>query len=263
VIKKLFICLIAFCSPTIAQTSDTLKTDRLGIIGSFDLACNFGDKVLNPGLGRKLSLGVSLTNKKRQFIGFIAIGLKGFKIDLYPSTFRESFVNDVKENYSPINGLSEDSLIGAVMNNNPNGNLWGTYAQYLEVGFILNKRLRPSFSFYAGSEDFLLHDNGFTKYEDPEHGDIHYVSMTTSFYEFKVGCAVPLKKLTDKPFCINANIGYKWVNYGVLQFKDTPLSAYTNGSLQNKYNVCGKLTASISIIIWSNWNRDNDSIWRE
>jgi len=252
--KKLFIYIFAIWSTTVlAQTTDTTKTSRLGIIGSFDLAYNFQDKILNSGVGRKWTVGASFTNKKREFIGFVALGLKGFKINLYSPTFRESFINDVKQNYVPINGTSEDSLIGAKMNSNPKGSLWGTYAQYFEVGFILNKKLKPSFSFYAGNEHFLLHDPSFTKYEDPEHGDIHYVSMTTFFYEFKVGCAIPFKKFSDKPFCLNVNLGYKWVDYGALKFKDTPLNSYTNGSLKDKYNSCGKLTASISFIIWSNW----------
>lgn len=252
--KKLFIYIFAIWSTTVhAQTSDSSKTRRIGIIGSFDLAYNFQDKVLTPYIGRKWSVGISLTNKKRQFIGFVAAGIKGAKINLYSPTFRETFINDVEQNYVPINGTSQDSIIGAKMNNNPNESLWGTYAQYFELGFILNKKLKPSFIFYAGNEQFLLYDDSFAKYEDPEHGDIRYITMTTRFYEFKVGCAIPFKKFADKPFSLNLNLGYKWVDYGSLKFKDTPLNAYTNGSLNDKYNACGKFTASVSFIVWSNW----------
>lgn len=257
-LKKFFICLIAFCSTTIvAQTKDSLKTRRIGIIGTADLAYNFQDKVLTPGLGRKLSAGVSFTNKKRQFIVFVAGDFKGAKGNLHASAFRESFINDVRQHYLPISGTSEDSLIGAKVNSNTKESLSGTYAQYLQVGFILNKKLKPSFSFYAGHEDFLLSDPGFTKYEDPKYQDIHYVSMTTTFYELKVGCAIPLKLFSGEPFCLNVNIGYKWVDYGELKFNGTPLNAYTSGSLKDKYSSCGKMTLSVSFLIWSNWHFGN------
>ena len=253
--KRLFIILITFYSTILfGQTSDSSKTWRLGAIGTFDYAYNFHDKVLNSGLSRRFTFGLSVTNKKRQFIGFVAIGVKGFKINLFSPTFRTSFINDVQGNYVPINGTSEDSLVGDKMNSNPGHSLWGTYSQFIHVGFILNKKFKPSFSFYIGREEFLLHDKSFTRYEDPEHGDINYVGMPTKFYEFKIGCTIPLKILSTKPFSPNINIGYKLVDYGQLAFNSTPISAYTTGNLKDKYGRGGKITISISFYIWSNWH---------
>ncbi len=173
----------------------------------------------------------------------MAVGIKGFKINLYSPTFRESFLNDIKENYVPINGRSQDSLIGAKMNGNPGHSLRGTYSGFLQAGFMLKKKRHPSFSFYMGIEEFLLHDDSFRYYEDPKYGDIDYVGMATIFYELKGGCQI----IPDGPFYFN--IGYKWVNYDGLQFKNTPLSAYTNGYIENKYNKSGKITLSISIML--------------
>lgn len=247
--KRLFIFFAVLCSTSIfAQKADSSKTRIIGIIGSFDLAYNLPDKILTPGLQRKWTVGVSVTNKKRQFIAFVAVGLKGAKFDLYSQSFRASFIKDIQENYVPITDTNESRVIGNKMNAGGK-NLWGTYSQHAEIGFILNKGLRPSFFFYVGSQEFLLHDDGFRQYEDPEHGDINYVGMRTTFYEFKIGCGLP----APAPFSLNLNVGYKWVNYGDLKFNDTPLSAYTSGSLKNKYGSSGGLTFSLTFLLWSNY----------
>jgi hypothetical protein len=154
----------------------------------------------------------------------------------------------------PIAGTSEDSLIGAKMNSGPNPGFWGTYAQYLYTGFIFRRSpVHPTFSFYCGYEHYLLYGDGFSQYEDPKYNDIRYMEMPTVFYELKAGCALPFRKLTNRNCSIQLNLGYKWVDYGDLAFKDTPLSAYTTGSLKDKYGTAGKFTASISIFLWSNW----------
>lgn len=251
--KIIYILLILFSKITFAQVLDSSKTMRIGVIGTFDYSYNFQDKVLAPGLGRKFTVGLSFSNKKRQFLCFIAVGAKGFKFNLYSPTFRSSFINDVKANYTPINGTNEDSLIGAQMNTGARENLWGTYSTFLQVGFILNNKFKTAISFYKGREDFLLY-GPFAKYEDPEHQDIKYVAMATKFYELKFGFTIPIKKISKKPFVPYINIGYKWVDYGQFQFKSTPLSAYTSGALKDKYKINGKLTLSLSFYIWSNWN---------
>jgi len=251
---KLFTILIIIAPILLFGQTDTSRIKRVGIISILDCAYNFQDRVLSPNLGRKWTAGISLTNKEGKFIGFFAVGLKGFKFNLYSPKFRESFSNDVKQHYVPINGMSEDSLIGARMGAYSGIGLWGTYSQYIQVGFILNKKLKPSCSFYTGWETFLLYDRGFAHYEDPENGDIDYVAMRTTFYEFKIGCALPVKWFSKKPFCLNLNVGYKWVNYGILEFEETPLSAYTTGSLEKKYHASGKITVSLSFIVWlQNW----------
>jgi hypothetical protein len=253
VTAKTLLLLIVFYSATVfGQKADSSRTMRIGIIGTFDYAYNFQDKVLTSGMGRKFTFGLSFTNKKRQFLGFIAAGFKGFKFNLYSPTFRTSFINDVKYNYTPINGTSEDSLIGDQMNTNAIDHLWGTYASFFHVGFIINNKFKPSISLYKGHEEFLLY-GPYAKYEDPEHQDIKYVGMMTRFYELKFGFTIPIKKTKQKSFTPNINIGYKWVDYGQLQFNSTPLSAYTNGSLKDKYKGNGKLTISLSFYNWSNW----------
>lgn len=250
---KLFLILIAVIPSLFFGQTDTSKTKQFGFIGTIDLAYNFQDNVLNPGIGRKWAVGASFTNEKRQFVAFVAVGFKGFKFNAYSPTFRESFSNDIMQHYVPIDGMSEDSLIAAKMNGKPGKSLWGTYAYYFQVGFILNKKIKPSFSLHIGTEHFLLFDNSFTPYEDPQHGDIDYVGMRTLFYEFKIGGTIPFKNFSKKPRCLNLNIGYKWIDYGALKFSNTPLNAYTWGYLEDKYNTAGKITVSLLFIGWTNW----------
>ena len=250
--KIIYFLSIIISTTAFGQVLDSSKTMRIGFIGTIDYAYNFQDKVLTPGLGRKFTFGLSFTNKKRQFLGFIAGGFKGVKFNLYSPSFRPSFINDVKANYIPINGTSEDSLIGAQMNTDAIDHLWGTYSSLFQVGFILNNKFKPSISLYKGREEFLLYGS-YAKYEDPKNQDINYVGMTTKFYELKFGFTIPIKKISKKPFTPNINIGYKWVDYGQFQFNSTSLIAYTTGSLKDKYKGNGKLTISLSLYIWSNW----------
>ncbi len=251
--KNIFFILLTFFPLLVsAQKPDSLHIRRIGIIGSLDVAYNFQDKVLGPGLGRKWTIGIAYCNKKREFIAFAAVGVKGFKINALSPSFRSSFTTDVQKHYVPVNHRSEDSLVGAKMNSADNS-LWGTYSQYVQAGIVLIKyKCKPTISFYMGWEDFLLH--GFAQYEDPKYQDIDYVEMTTTFYELKLGCTIPFKKLSNLPYNPIINIGYKWVDYGTMEFGNTPMSKYTTGSLADKYRNQGKLTVSLSFYIWSNWD---------
>jgi hypothetical protein len=158
----------------------------VGFIACFDEAFNSGDKVLGPGLGRKISLGFTFGNKESDFRIVTAAGLKGWKLDLYSPLFRQSFLQDVRNNYTPIGHSGEDSLIGAEMNSQIPG-LWGTYAYYGHAGLIWKRNFFPCVNFYAGQENHLLHNEAFRKYVDPKNQDFNYETMSTFFYEIKIG----------------------------------------------------------------------------
>lgn len=241
---------------SIAQVSATEKpksTKYLGIYSSADFAYNFKDNALGSGISRKISAGLSLTNKKKQFVVLLGVGLKFIKGNIYGPKLQSNFTKVIEDNYVPIAEKSEGSYIGVLMGPRKGDAFNGTTSYYFKAGFIWNVKFKPSLNFYYGDEDFFLNDRGLAIYEDPEHGDIHYVSMTSKFYEIKLGCTLPFKYLAEKPFCINLNIGYKYVDYGEFKFGDTPLSAYTTGELADKYRLNHKLTISLSYIIWSNW----------
>jgi hypothetical protein len=255
--KKLITCLLV-CSQLMLQGQIKMDsaTSKVSLMISWDLAFNFHDKVLNAGVGRKLTVGASFTNENRAFIGFAGIGIKWYKANVFSPAFRQSFIKDVQANYVPIQGGGEDSLIGAKMNGSPKGDLWGTYAGFFQLGFLLNKsKFKPTVVLYMGMEDFLLHDRKFTTYINPEDEskNIDYVGMWTTFYEFKIGGTVPIKKIADYDFCPLITVGYKWVDYDDFIFNSTPLSAYTNNSLNKKYGVNGKFTISFFFLLWSNW----------
>jgi hypothetical protein len=232
-------------------------THRFGATWVYDEAYNNPDKLITAGIGRKGTVGVTYTNKKREFLAFFTGGFKGAKINFYSPKLQDSFLDDVSNNYSPIIGNKTDSLIGAsvinLKNKVPDYSFEGTYAQFLQVGFMLNKyKLKPMISFYTGREQYLLFSK-LLRGTNPKDYDYRYGTMGTTFKEIKLGVNVPLKYFADKPFCININAGYKWGSYGAIQFEKAPLSAYTNNNLASKYNTFGKFTASISFIIWSNW----------
>ena len=237
----------------IATKKDSTKpTKYFGIYAAFDLAFNFQDKVINHGINRKISSGLSFTNKKKQFALLLGGGFKFIKGNLYSPKLRESFLKDISDNYVSISDTSESQYIGVLMGPRNGKAFSGNTAFYLHCGFILNTKFKPSLNFYYGEENYNLYDQGLTKYEDPKYGDIHYVGMPTKFYEVKLGCTLPLKIITNKPFCLNLNIGYKWVDYMQLKFSDTPLSAYTKGSLADKYRYNNKFIISLSYTMWSN-----------
>ncbi len=251
-LKRILLILLLLAFTRSFPQSTTEKVKRFGFMGSFDYEYGFKDKILNPGLTRRWTFGASFSNKKKEFVVFVAAGIKGAKLNIYSPSLRQSCLNDVRQNYSPINGYTEDSLIGARINTTNGKDLWGTYAQFLEAGFILNKKIAPTFTFYYGSEQYLLYDRAFTQFEDPKYGDIHYVEMNTVYYEFRLGFGIPLKFETSTSV-INVSIGYKWVDYGNFEFNKTPLSSYTTENLINKYHNAGKITLSVSVIMWSNW----------
>ena len=239
-----------------AQT-EKKTTHRFGAIYFYDVAYNLPDKLITAGIGRKGTVGVTYTNKNRDFIAFFSGGFKGAKINFYSPKLQENFLNDVANNYFPITGNKTDSLIGASVINLKNKvtdySFEGTYAQFLQIGFLLNKyKLKPSFSFYTGREQYLLFSKLLrgTSLKDP---DFRYGTMQSYFKEIKLGVNVPLKYFAKKPFCINVHAGYKWGSYGDIQFERAKLSAYTNNNLTAKYNSYGKFTASISLLFWSNW----------
>jgi hypothetical protein len=229
------------------------KTHRFGVL--FTKADDFTlqDKVLDARLARLWSFGLSYTNKKKEFIAFFGIGIKGAKLNFYPAGFRSSFIQDVKQHYKQKAGTGEDSLIGFVMTTDNSVQYLQTYSSYFHAGFVLNTRYRPALNLYYGSEEFILHNNGFSQYEDPKNHDINYVGMSTVFYEVKLGCAISIKKFAESAFALYLNAGYKWVDYGALQFSNTPLNSYTDGGLPNKYRWENKLSLSLSFVIWTNW----------
>lgn len=232
-------------------------THRIGAAWYYDVAYNKPDKLITAGIGRKGTVGLTYTNKKRDFIVFLNGGFKGAKINFYSPKLQESFLQDVENNYTPIIGNKTDSLIGASVLNLKNKiedyKFEGTYAQFLHVSFMLHKyKLKPIISFYTGREQYLLFSKLLrgTKPKDP---DYRYGTMRSTFKEIKLGVNLPLKYFEKRPYCINLNAGYKWGSYGNIQFENTPLSAYTKNNLTPKYSSFGKFTASISFIIWSNW----------
>lgn len=247
---KLFLFFIFLPVLANAQT-DSTKTKRFGIVSAFDVAYNLGDRVISPYLATKWSAGLRFTNKKKQFIGIVAAGIKAFKFNVYSPRLQGSFLEDVKQHYVPVPDTSESQMIGAIIGSGTGDGFWGSNGYCLHFGFMLNNKWKPAVHFYCGQDFFYLYNRGLARYEDPVHGDIDYVGMGTNFYELKLGCALPFKWLARHPFSLNINAGYKLVDYDGFKFGDTPLSYYTTGGLDKKYRYNGKITLSLSFMVWS------------
>lgn len=251
-VKNLVLLFLLIHMNTFGQ--DSLRTTRhFGFTFSADQAFNFGDKVTKFGLAGKSTIGVSFTNKKRQFVLFAGGGIKGAKVNLYSARFQNSFIDGIQQNYTPIEGYSLDSLIAVKMNNSPGRDFRGNYAQYLKFGVMLNYKIRPTIQFYYGWEQLLMHDYSFIQFTDPVYSDIDYVYLSTRFFEIKTGIALPIKNTKDKNFCFLVNAGYKGVYYKDFEFSGTTLTSYTNPSFASQYSYTGKLTLSIGFLFWSNW----------
>ena len=251
--KRLIIILVLLPANLIGQNpSETTKI--FGFTISADQALNLPDKALKFGLAGKLSLGVSFTNKRRQFVLFAGGGIKGAKFTIHSARFNKSFLGGIQENYTEINGYSLDSLIADKMINSPGRDFRGTYSQHLKLGIMLNLKFRPILQIYYGNEQLLLRDDTFLPFTDSEYGDVNYVALRTRFYEIKAGISLPIRNSNDNNFSFVVNLGYKGVNYGDFKFADTSLSQYTNQSFADQFRKSGKLTLSVGFIFWTNWS---------
>jgi hypothetical protein len=250
--RNCLILLMLFPLLLAAQKDSSTKVKRVGVFAMYDYAFNFPDKLISAGIGRKLSAGISFTNRAEDFLVFAGGGLKGFKFNFYSPAFQKEFLNDVSANYIPVGGNSLDNAIAVKMSSPGNfKGMWGTYSNYLQAGIMIERWFRPYISFYWGSDGYLLHDSSFPQYVDPEYHDIDYVSMNTRFYELKLGGSLPqMKKL---PFLLNFTAGYKWNDYGNINFDGVDLSVYTKNDIAKKYNKTGQVSLSLTAMIWSNY----------
>lgn len=242
----LFIFILISCTSLFAQK-------RIGLTASYDLAFNSADKLMQPSLGRKFTIGLAFGDLNKKAIGFLAAGFKGFKVNMYSPQFQSKFLDEVNSTYHLVENSEHDSLVGVSLfrltNKEQGFFMTGTYSLHLQGGFIWNNsRFRPLLMFYAGTEKFVFRTPLFFNYQNYQE----YISMNSVFYEIKAGIGLPV--LRDKPWSVNLNAGYRHIDYRQISFDGTPLSVYTDGAIAEKYSKNDKLTVSVSIIWWSNWN---------
>ena len=134
---------------------------RVGFTFSADLEQNQKDNLFKAYLERKLAIGISFTNKKSDFLVYLGFGFKGFKASIKSPKFTDQFLNEIEQTYHPVVGNLHDSLsalsVYNLTQNKKEFYMFGFYAQYSDVGFVLTKyRCRPSVTIYSGWENYVL-----------------------------------------------------------------------------------------------------------
>jgi len=255
----LFVFAICFCTRQFKYPPNKLNTHYVGFLFSADLAQNQKDNLFNAYPERKLSIGITFTNKKNDFIFYLGGGFKGWKVSAHSPQFSSAFTNEIIQSYHPVTGNLHDSLAAVSVYNMAQKKkdfyMFGFYAQYIDAGFILTQyRLRPSISFYSGWEDFVLFtpDAHFLDLNNESYSE--WISMQANFKEIKLGLdLLGIFNHHNLPFTLDANVGYKWINYKNIAFENTSLSVYTNDQITEKYNTAKKLTFGINFRYWTNW----------
>jgi hypothetical protein len=242
---------------------DNYAAHYIGFLFSADLAYNQKDKLFNAYFERKLSVGISFTNRNADFIFYTGFGFKGWKLSLTTPLFSSQFTNDLNQSYHTVSGNLGDSLVAisvyGATQNKKDFHEGGFYAGYVEAGFILTHfKVRPSISFFTGYEEYVLF-TPVAHYFDSPNTDSYseWISMNSRFQEVKIGLDI-LGIFTDQlPATLDLNVGYKWLNYKNISYgggkNGTPLSTYTNDQMAEKYNLAQKFTFGINFRWWTNW----------
>jgi hypothetical protein len=253
ILLKLSLLVLCFSSLGLyAQTVDS-EAMRLGLYGGYDFHLNSSDKILRVRPQRRLCLGLTFSPKTKKFIAFGGAGLKMSKLHLFTPQLTSGFKNSVQSNlidYSHLTG--HDSLVARTMDNITKGTsefrIKGSYHQFMQLGFIINRGLSPSFMFYYGSESILL-QAPFTLSTD-ENGEFNYISMNSDFLEFSFGVSYVFD---DEPMALNLRVGFVQRRYGNFNISGVGISEYTSGDIGNDYARTRNINISISFLGWSNW----------
>ena len=238
------------------------STDRwymgFGIFGNAESKFDFGDKVLTANLQRQFSFGGCFIPQSNSAVVYVSVGFKGIKANVHTPDFRESFLTDLKDNYSPPSTYGRDSLIGASMYNTAihekGYGLRGNYGNHIQVGFIWNKsKWKPSIQFTTGKERFCL----FAPVLEgtvPEDPDYRFTTFDSRYYELKLGIGLlPVEAWKDFPFCLSLQVGYKWRDFGNFTCEDVSMDRYTSTDFYKSYQHTGMPTISLSLRGWFNY----------
>src|SRR4051812_16030286 len=96
------------------QHSDTTRNFHyVGFLFSADLSQNPKDNLFTAHPVRELSIGISFTNQKKDFLFYLSGGFKGWKVSAKSPQFTGGFNTDLLQSYHPISGNLHDSLSAA------------------------------------------------------------------------------------------------------------------------------------------------------
>lgn len=241
----------------LAQDSTATKEQQIRFCYVFDEAYNLQDKLLTDYASRKMTLGLTFSDKKQKWAVSIGLGFKGFKFTIYNPRYTNQFLKDVIMNYSPVNTVGLDSLAGASLYNLARGTdndryyLGGIYSAHASMWIVyMAARLKPIINYYIASEQFVFY-TPLLYYNDPTANDPkESMTMAALTHEVRVGFnPLPFKNLSTKPWYFSLQVGYKFVAYKPLSFDAMKMNQYLPDKMLNEYEKGQKLTFSLSYYV--------------
>ncbi len=234
-----------------AQLFDEGVVSRIGVYGNVDGAYHFSDGIFVPATDRKITAGITYAQKEGRHVIFLGVGFRLTKFTLTKPSFTNSFLNELNENYVPVQQEGFDSLVGSAMTNG--GYFQGTTGSWIHASFSWMNPFRPTVSVYYGGRGTPSYGPGYVKYTDPTYNDIEYANLFTTFYELRFGCSPPFLNRRELPFSACINIGYRLNDYGDFSIGSVPMSAYTTPDFDKNHRFTGCFTLALSFSFWSNW----------
>lgn len=235
----------------IGQLDSVDNADRFGAMFKADFGLDLSDQVFQKMSERRFSVGASFTPNNRKYVVFLGLGAHLFKYAIITPTFTHNFRNELNENYTPVQGASFDSLVGAAM---ADGNYFrGATGAWIHADFMWNNKFRPTVSFYYALRGIPCYGPGFVDYIDPDYQDIMYAVLNRTTYELKLGISPPFLNKFNWPFAASLNVGFKLIDYGSFSINNVNMITYTNDEFVYSHRFTGCFTFSISFQFWSNW----------
>jgi len=241
----------------LAQDSTTRKEPQIRFCYVFDETYNLKDKLLTDYAARKMTLGITFSDKKQKFALSIGLGFRGFKFTIYNPQYTNQFLNNVLASYTPVNSFGLDSLAGASIYNLAKGvdndqyYLGGIYSAHASMRIVyMASLLKPMINYYISSEQFVFY-TPLLHYNDPTANDPkEYMIMAALTNEVRVGFnPLPFKNLSTKPWYFSLQLGYKFVAYKPLSFDAMKMSNYLPDKMLHEYEKGQKLTFTLSYCV--------------
>lgn len=231
-----------------------VKDRAIGIYGSIEHGYSPSDKLRTAGGNRKIIIGARFSLKKYGLIGKVGFGLKASKFNLYPTSYQQEFLNELKQNYVPITTGGVDQIIAESMygiaNGTPEYNTSSSYNQTIHFGLIFEKIfLKPTISFNYGSASTPLKSPLIS--DSSDDFDYSFADGYNTYTEIRIGSAIPLSKRENPTVYLIADMAYQWYNYHHISYQGVPLSVYTTGDIASSYQKARHFYLSVSLIFWS------------
>jgi hypothetical protein len=249
--RKLWVLLLTLPISSLAQQEIDGGIDRFGVFAKIDEAYHFSDRIFIGATDQKIAVGMAFADKSGKFLITLGGGFRLFKFTYTSPGLTQTITNAVNANYIPVPQAGFDSLVGSAMSKG--GYFQGSTGSWLQASFCWVNRFRPTVTLYYGTKGTPSYGPGYTKYTDPEYGDIEYAQLRNRFYELKFGFSPPFLNKRGWPFSACVDFGLRLNDYKSFSIGNVPISTYTNPEFGTDYRFKASFTIGLSFCFWSNW----------